>query len=62
MTTVVILQEDYQREGIQWKNIKFIDSTGYIQLFHDHSGDLFHDHSGDFAGGVPEGGNPVEEH
>ncbi|ELU02859.1 hypothetical protein CAPTEDRAFT_226894 [Capitella teleta] len=26
-------QEEYQREGIQWKNIEFIDNTGCVDLF-----------------------------
>ncbi|XP_076443388.1 unconventional myosin-IXb-like isoform X3 [Babylonia areolata] len=32
-------QEEYQREGIQWKNIEFIDNTGCLEIFSKlHSG------------------------
>ncbi|XP_070212949.1 unconventional myosin-IXb-like [Littorina saxatilis] len=35
-------QEEYQREGIQWKNIEFIDNTGCLELFSKKPSGLFH--------------------
>eukprot|EP00106_Octopus_bimaculoides_P001389 XP_014768831.1 PREDICTED: unconventional myosin-IXa-like isoform X9 [Octopus bimaculoides] len=34
-------QEEYQREGIQWKNIEFIDNTGCLELFSKKPNGLF---------------------
>ncbi|XP_041367346.1 unconventional myosin-IXAa-like isoform X3 [Gigantopelta aegis] len=34
-------QEEYQREGIQWKNIEFIDNTGCLELFSKKANGLF---------------------
>ena len=31
--TVFVSQEEYVKEGIQWKNIEFIDNTGCLNLF-----------------------------
>lgn len=38
---VFLKQEEYQREGIQWKNIEFIDNTGSLELFSKRPGGLF---------------------
>ncbi|CAL1546779.1 unnamed protein product [Lymnaea stagnalis] len=35
-------QEEYQREGIQWKNIEFIDNTGSLELFSKRPSGLFY--------------------
>ncbi|KAK7496039.1 hypothetical protein BaRGS_00012740 [Batillaria attramentaria] len=35
-------QEEYQREGIQWKNIEFIDNTGSLELFSKKPSGLFY--------------------
>ncbi|KAL8597794.1 hypothetical protein ACOMHN_004909 [Nucella lapillus] len=35
-------QEEYQREGIQWKNIEFIDNTGCLEIFSKRPSGLFH--------------------
>ncbi|XP_067665748.1 unconventional myosin-IXb-like isoform X12 [Haliotis asinina] len=34
-------QEEYQREGIQWKNIEFIDNTACLELFSKRPKGLF---------------------
>ncbi|BFZ01247.1 hypothetical protein BsWGS_04286 [Bradybaena similaris] len=34
-------QEEYQREGIQWRNIEFIDNTGSLELFSKRPNGLF---------------------
>ncbi|XP_025078499.1 unconventional myosin-IXa-like isoform X4 [Pomacea canaliculata] len=34
-------QEEYQREGIQWKNIEFIDNTACLELFSKRPSGLF---------------------
>ncbi|BFY98087.1 hypothetical protein BsWGS_01126 [Bradybaena similaris] len=34
-------QEEYQREGIHWKNIEFIDNTSSLELFSKRPGGLF---------------------
>lgn len=31
--SLIVVQEEYQREGIQWKNIEFIDNTACVDLF-----------------------------
>lgn len=38
---MVLLQEEYQREGIQWKNIEFIDNTACLELFSKRPSGLF---------------------
>uniref|UniRef100_A0A2C9KA35 Unconventional myosin-IXb n=1 Tax=Biomphalaria glabrata TaxID=6526 RepID=A0A2C9KA35_BIOGL len=35
-------QEEYLREGIQWKNIEFIDNTGSLELFSKRPSGLFY--------------------
>ncbi|GFR76566.1 unconventional myosin-IXb [Elysia marginata] len=35
-------QEEYQREGIHWKNIEFIDNTGSLELFSKRPSGLFY--------------------
>ena len=35
------LQEEYKKEGIQWKNIEFIDNTGCLELFSKKATGLF---------------------
>ncbi|CAC5398993.1 Unconventional myosin-IXa,Myosin-16,Unconventional myosin-IXb,Probable myosin heavy chain ECU04_1000,Myosin-6,Unconventional myosin-X,Myosin-15,Myosin-10,Myosin-13,Myosin-VIIa,Myosin-1,Myosin-2 heavy chain,Myosin-I heavy chain,Unconventional myosin heavy chain 6,Unconventional myosin-XV,Unconventional myosin-VIIb,Myosin-3,Myosin-7,Myosin-5,Myosin-9,Myosin-17,Myosin-4,Myosin-11,Unconventional myosin-Va,Unconventional myosin-Ib,Myosin-2 heavy chain, non muscle,Myosin-12,Myosin-8,Unconventional myosin-VIIa,My len=34
-------QEEYKKEGIQWKNIEFIDNTGCLELFSKRGTGLF---------------------
>ncbi|XP_078314826.1 unconventional myosin-IXb-like isoform X4 [Crassostrea virginica] len=34
-------QEEYKKEGIQWKNIEFIDNTGCLELFSKRPDGLF---------------------
>ncbi|XP_053405798.1 unconventional myosin-IXAb-like isoform X4 [Mercenaria mercenaria] len=34
-------QEEYKKEGIQWKNIEFIDNTGCLELFSRKGNGLF---------------------
>ena len=38
----VYFQEEYMKEGIQWKNIEFIDNTGCLYLFSRKPTGLFH--------------------
>ncbi|XP_013418061.1 LOW QUALITY PROTEIN: unconventional myosin-IXa-like [Lingula anatina] len=49
-------QEEYQREGIQWKNIEFIDNTGCLDLFAKKPHGLFHllDEECNFPGATNE--------
>ncbi|GFO36528.1 unconventional myosin-ixa, partial [Plakobranchus ocellatus] len=35
-------QEEYQREGIHWENIEFIDNTGSLELFSKRPSGLFY--------------------
>ena len=42
VTMVMVLQEEYQREGIQWKNIEFIDNTGCLEIFSKRPSGLFY--------------------